>query len=870
MGKHSKDESTPAFNVRNSHPGCTWNIFHVLKYNHWRNIKRRLPHKKRNGGKSAAEDGNPGADVAQTKTEDSHTAGSKMVSNSSAGTKSSVRARLIALITYEMSRRKGRHQNSCPVKSSSQLIRSDSFRRLEIRDNDPESQTKVDDLSPSPIVLDNSSKEKSHMTTSPDTVLLKSSADQATCKTDDGEECTNKVSADVMDQKQVNENGKEQISNDVIRQDELNSTTKQTLSEEKLVEAEELRGRASLNKSNENMLEAQDVINMNNELIDILQDPSCRLSQQIYSEKEFSAQMELTKSNSFLIRESLEPDKCELKPEGSMSHTNESMEDICNQSESHITAEHRSSSGLKVNESSPEIIDLSSSVSAKPDKGNGMVIKRFKDLKEKIRHVMKEGKKEKRITMDAILDKIPRKQGFSKDLKEDVLSHVKDLKVNSSPTSSNASDNSDKKKRDSFKRTVSVDQSLERYTHLYEVSFNREVKENFSEKSEPRIKDDHALPSGSGQKCLERISSSPELSYSCTGSPDNSCLEEVDRSDVCRTNFDEKDNNERSSDLESLSQLDATIKNDLQETNLVNEDQEGSTMAEIDEALGKDSNDSDSKSSVGDVSLDEQDGDHDMSKSIAEQVESTPLTVDDSLDAATGSAEVYESEDAELTLKHKPNEPTNLQHESTSGSPGKPDDTITVSTKKVEIHKKLTHSEFLRTQVDAKDKAKFDYVKEVLELSGFSRTETLGAWHSDNQPLDTAMCTETEGCVLLDPNCSGNEEGGTCIHLVYFDLINELLLEIWENSYAYYPKPLSALSHIRPMPVGYYVLEQVWGRINWYLSSVPGSDQLLDYVVSRDLAKNDGWMNLQFDMECVGFELEEMIFDDLLEEITRI
>ena len=41
----------------------------------------------------------------------------------------------------------------------------------------------------------------------------------------------------------------------------------------------------------------------------------------------------------------------------------------------------------------------------------------------------------------------------------------------------------------------------------------------------------------------------------------------------------------------------------------------------------------------------------------------------------------------------------------------------------------------------------------------------------------------------------------------------------------------------------------------------------LDYYVSKDLAKYDGWMNLQFDSECVGLELDDLIFDDLLEEI---
>ncbi|KAJ8533946.1 hypothetical protein K7X08_007270 [Anisodus acutangulus] len=83
---------------------------------------------------------------------------------------------------------------------------------------------------------------------------------------------------------------------------------------------------------------------------------------------------------------------------------------------------------------------------------------------------------------------------------------------------------------------------------------------------------------------------------------------------------------------------------------------------------------------------------------------------------------------------------------------------------------------------------------------------------------------------------------------------------------------LTSRSYIHPMlHVGYHLLEEVWKDISWWLSYKLENDQsLLDDAASRDLAKGDNWMNLQFDAECVGLELEDLIFDDLLDELIFI
>lgn len=122
--------------------------------------------------------------------------------------------------------------------------------------------------------------------------------------------------------------------------------------------------------------------------------------------------------------------------------------------------------------------------------------------------------------------------------------------------------------------------------------------------------------------------------------------------------------------------------------------------------------------------------------------------------------------------------------------------------------------------------------------------------------------------MIQDPECSTNqEEGGNCNHLLLFDLINEVLIEIYERSYHYCPKPLSSLCRIHPMPVGYSVLKEVWVRISCYLRYKPHDDQSFDKIMSRDMSRDDGWMDLQFESECVGIEVEDLIFEELLEEL---
>ncbi|KAI3781440.1 hypothetical protein L2E82_11455 [Cichorium intybus] len=186
---------------------------------------------------------------------------------------------------------------------------------------------------------------------------------------------------------------------------------------------------------------------------------------------------------------------------------------------------------------------------------------------------------------------------------------------------------------------------------------------------------------------------------------------------------------------------------------------------------------------------------------------------------------------------------------------------------------------FLHLDLESvKDNTEFQFVKEVLERSGFLKNELFGEWYSSYQPIDPLLFEEIEASFLQTKNLEvlnsiKDDEAAQKIindyHLHLFDLVNEALLEIHNKTCSLCPNALIYSSKVRPMPVGYRVLEEVWDIVNIYLNWRPDVDQAsLDDAVTHDLEKGDGWMNLQADAEFVAIELEEMIADDLLDELV--
>ncbi|KAI3806401.1 hypothetical protein L1987_22306 [Smallanthus sonchifolius] len=158
----------------------------------------------------------------------------------------------------------------------------------------------------------------------------------------------------------------------------------------------------------------------------------------------------------------------------------------------------------------------------------------------------------------------------------------------------------------------------------------------------------------------------------------------------------------------------------------------------------------------------------------------------------------------------------------------------------------------------------FTYVKKILERSGgFQQT-----WYSSNQPLDPFVFQEIESHYFHDPERFAEEVNELSHRLLIFDLVDEALLTMYERSLTYYPKKLSSLCHIRPVPTGSLVLDEVWSSVSRLLNFKHDINESLNDIVSRDLRSDDGWMNLQVDSKCVGLDLEDLILDEVLEVVV--
>ena len=189
-----------------------------------------------------------------------------------------------------------------------------------------------------------------------------------------------------------------------------------------------------------------------------------------------------------------------------------------------------------------------------------------------------------------------------------------------------------------------------------------------------------------------------------------------------------------------------------------------------------------------------------------------------------------------------------------------------ISHESVEYETMVISSRFLIFESDKEANPCYNYVRDILELSGFIQNEYLQTWYSTDQPLNPSLFKELETLLHPELECSIEEVGSNCDRQLVFDLVNEALLEISEKSSIYFPKPFSFNCRINLMLKGNNILQEVWTKVSRTLAFQPEYDQSLDDIVARDFAK-DAWMNLQAEAEFVALELEDLVFDELLDEL---
>lgn len=162
-----------------------------------------------------------------------------------------------------------------------------------------------------------------------------------------------------------------------------------------------------------------------------------------------------------------------------------------------------------------------------------------------------------------------------------------------------------------------------------------------------------------------------------------------------------------------------------------------------------------------------------------------------------------------------------------------------------------------------------EYVRDLLERSGFTKNALKWKWHSLDQPLSPSVFEETEANWHQELECTKEEDlWSSCYHHhLLFELVNEELAHLYDASYTYYPKAISSSCHVRRFPLGDRLLQEIFSHIMSLMSLKPEEMQSLGSVIGLDLKKNDGWMNLQVESEDTALEIEDMIFDELLEEL---
>ncbi|KAK9684185.1 hypothetical protein RND81_10G192500 [Saponaria officinalis] len=467
---------------------------------------------------------------------------------------------------------------------------------------------------------------------------------------------------------------------------------------------------------------------------------------------------------------------------------------------------------------------------------------RFRDLRQKIKHVIKESKKERHIiAMDAVLHKVPYGQKVPEESAKDSPC------VSNCETEFSFPQETNKDIKPYKKRSPSLDGSLDRYSHLFETtSCSKEAITDTHIKSRLRVMDDHS--NKSEQKRLGRIFSFPDLQVFFNNQYENysgdiplisrnkrimsfnerKVQEILDKSFEFRNRFDEVD--------EKTTRDHYSSKEDNVVGEKVNEVVSNSNCVEL---LSRDDEDITThhvlmrnKESISEVD------DHFSQETPLEGLVTTHQITTESEDLLSESPTFSCTKVDEEEVKNS------LEHISPS---------------------------LLRAQVDSEDVEEFNYVRDILQLSGYLDTELLGTWYSSDQPVAPSIFVEFESSSELETKSSSDllRQGSYNNHLLLFDLINETLVAIYERCVSYWCAPLSSCSRTHPIPKGDRILDEVWLCIKWYMNcSKPELDPSLDCITSRDLAKDDKWMNLQFDAECVGLEVEEMIFDDLLDEVT--
>ncbi|KAL2461568.1 Protein of unknown function (DUF3741) [Abeliophyllum distichum] len=160
----------------------------------------------------------------------------------------------------------------------------------------------------------------------------------------------------------------------------------------------------------------------------------------------------------------------------------------------------------------------------------------------------------------------------------------------------------------------------------------------------------------------------------------------------------------------------------------------------------------------------------------------------------------------------------------------------------------------LRNSIEDEEPA-YEYVEAVLFGSGLNWDDYLLRWLSLYEILDPSLFDEVE----LFPSQSRHDQK------LLFDCTNQVLEEVCESYFGCFTGISYINLNIRPVPKRMDLIQEVWKRVEWHLFQCfpPHS---LDQFIKKDMEKSRKWMNIRVDIEHIGIEMEETIFDELVDD----
>ncbi|XP_022731225.1 protein TRM32-like [Durio zibethinus] len=849
------------------HPGCMGGIFNVLDNHHWYNVKKMLPHRKYNRGRHTRCCANP-----QTISMEREPVGTQGLLDGEAGH-----------IQVQQQTRKTGSTNKSSGKASTKGLTGKEKPKEENHKHwisgfsaRPQSQQdgSTHHLEPSgfglgwmnPIILIRKKADNSDAssTSSPPETLRK----QVTrSKKPDISERVNTDSHLELEHKE-NSGKHASIQNKFDKGKGTRTLTNQKPMSKKNNEE------VSYNQVKEGM-DVLEIFKINQHLfLDILQDPEVGISQH-FPGKQTPKTAKLTKSGSFPLPDS--PRTGYLRS-GTLEHKQKEVWSFRKGEKALAASQLSKSRALRTDDGFRRIITEEASSSSQgydSQRWNHLVMNRLKDIKKRIKQALKERRKSINHTMVdghtlqvSSRDTITTNEGeMSGSLEKTTMEQDRTNNFNHAHHTDASDPDTSNGRRKRIRRTKSIDESLDRYTQLLQHSVSKEADLHHS-KSLKLPTEDKVSSRGRAPKFFRRISSLSDLESFC------SLLHEVSRDALSSEmpirsilNYDANKESDAHNDPKSIS-----FPEDIDKFELV----EAVIEAELQKKMTEGNNhsptgllvDRNSEEIAKPCGFDEDIIELAMEKSSPHQEQETVFAVNPSRELAQPTSDLKDiTSGAECSISeglglNRPNLPQNEAESFTFLK----DHRRTISRQSVEYETVEISSRFLFFESDKEDDPCYNYVRDVLELSGFIQNDCLQTWYSPDQPLNPSLFKELETFLHDEPEYSVEEVGSNCDHQLVFDLVNEALLEISEKSPIYFPKPFSFNCRISPVLKGDNVLQEVWTKVSRNLASQPESDQSLDDIVARDLAK-DAWLNLQAESEFVALELEDLIFDELLDEV---